>query len=218
VSNISISMSSASRSRISPRSIGVKLIVVCGLAVSMAIPGFFVRGLIEDRTGRATEVIRQISGYSGGQQTFLGPSLVIPYKFRQSSDNSSSRGAYIVFPTDGSAALKTVTEERRRSLFKVPVFRADLTFEATFDLSHTPSALPPGVELDWDRAELIVGVSDVRGALEDAKLTTDSQVMTLGPAQFLPRITIGADPPGGLRSRSLVQGSRRRLHKIHDFT
>ena len=53
--------------------------------------------------------------------------------------------------------LKTATEERRRSLFKVPVFRADLAFDATFDLTTEPSAIPPGVELDWERGEFVVG-------------------------------------------------------------
>lgn len=185
---------SNSGTRISPRSIGVKLIVVCGLALSMAIPGLFVGGLIEERTTRAAEVVRQISGSSGGQQTFLGPSLVIPYKAQRSS--AGSRDAYVVFPAEASAILKTVTEERRRSLFKVPIFHADLTFEATFDLTGTPSAPPPGVELDWDRAEILVGVSDVRGALEDAKLTANGQVTVLGPSQALAGIAIGADQKG----------------------
>jgi len=60
-----------SQVRINPRSMGVKLIVVCGLAVSMTIPGLFVRGLVKDRTERAAEVVRQISEYAGGQQTYL---------------------------------------------------------------------------------------------------------------------------------------------------
>ena len=32
------------------RSVGMKLIVICGLALLMVIPSFFVAGLIEDRT------------------------------------------------------------------------------------------------------------------------------------------------------------------------
>jgi inner membrane protein len=102
--------------------------------------------------------------------------------------------AYVVFPSAGSAVLKTATEERRRSLFKVPVFRADLTFEATFDLTGTPSAAPQDAELDWGRAEILVGVSDVRGALEDATVSANGKVMVLGPAQTLPVLSAGGDP------------------------
>lgn len=185
---------------ISFRSIGVKLIVVCTLAVSMTIPALFVRGLIEERTRRAAEVTREVSGSSGGQQTFLGPSLIVPYKSSQTfPTNSGFRDAYVVFPATAFAVIRTATEERRRSLFRVPVFRADLTFDATFDLTGTPSAAPPGVELDWDRAELVVGVSDVRGALQDATVTTGGKAMVLAPAQALPDLSMGNDKAGRLK-------------------
>jgi inner membrane protein len=111
VGTISITQPGAG-ARISPRSIGVKLIVVCGLAISMTIPGLFVGGLIDERTNRSAEVVLQISGSSGGQQTFLGPSLVVPYRVQRSA-SSSALDVYAVFPADASATLRTVTEERR---------------------------------------------------------------------------------------------------------
>src|SRR5256885_2997010 len=61
------------------RSIGMKLIVICGLALLMVIPSFFVADLVEDRTKREADVIKEISNHVGGQQTFLGPTLAIPY-------------------------------------------------------------------------------------------------------------------------------------------
>ena len=36
-------------------------------------------GLVEDRTKLASNVVQEISSYVGGQQTFLGPTLAIPY-------------------------------------------------------------------------------------------------------------------------------------------
>lgn len=53
-------------------SMGVKLIVVCGLALLMTIPSFFVWGLVNDRTKRAEDVVKEISGHVGGPQTSLG--------------------------------------------------------------------------------------------------------------------------------------------------
>ena len=102
---------------------GMKLIVVCGLALLMTIPSFFVSGLVDDRTNRAADVIKEISGHVGGQQTFLGPTLAIPYNIPPQRKNDDARyGVYLVFPARASAVLKTTTEERRRSLFKVPVY------------------------------------------------------------------------------------------------
>src|SRR5712672_861863 len=62
------------------RSMGLKLLVVCGLALLMTIPSLFVSSIVEERTKRATDVIEEISGRAGGQQTFLGPSISIPYR------------------------------------------------------------------------------------------------------------------------------------------
>jgi inner membrane protein len=176
------------------RSMGMKLIVVCGLALVMIIPALFVGGLVSDRTSRAADVIREISGHVGGQQTFLGPTVAIPYNIPPQSQSSYAKhGMYLVFPTQASADVRTTTEERRRSLFKVPVFQADLKLDATFDLTGVPAAAPQGAELDWSRAEIVVGVSDARGALADATLTADGKTVTLVPAEIAQDISIGED-------------------------
>jgi len=180
--------------RIRSRSMGVKLIVVCGLALLMTVPAFFVGGLVDDRTTRAAEVVSKITGHVGGQQTFLGPTLAIPYYLPpQLPTEFAKHGTYLVFPAQASAVLKTKTEQRRLSLFKVPVFQADLNLDATFDLRGVPAALPLGAQLDWSRAEIIVGVSDPRGALADATLTVEGKAVTLVPAAVAQDINSGGD-------------------------
>ena len=176
------------------RSVGPKLIVVCGLALIMAIPALFVWGLVEDRTQRAADVMKEISGHLGGQQTFLGPTLAIPYTIpSEARVDVPKRGTYLVFPTRASGVVRITTEERRRSLFKVPVFQADLKLDAAFDLTGVPASAPPGAELDWSRAEIVVGVSDARGALADAFLTADGKTSTLIPSEIAQNITVGGD-------------------------
>jgi inner membrane protein len=182
-------LQSALQSRI--RSLGVKLFVVCGLALVMIIPALLVGGLVEDRTRRSDDVIREISSHVGGQQIFLGPTLAIPYVQPRSATEFARRGMYLVFPTKASATLKVATQERHRSLFKVPVFQVDSKLDASFDLTGVPAALPQGAELDWGRAEILVGVSDPRGALADATLTANGNTSTLAPADISQNMTIG---------------------------
>jgi inner membrane protein len=165
---------------------GMKLIVVCGLALVMTIPALFVAGLVEERTQRAADVTREISSHVGGQQTFLGPTLAVPYTVpSQIPGLAAERGTYLIFPVRGGARVKTHTEERRRSLFKVPVFDADLQFDADFDLSGTPLSAPLGAVLDWSQVELVVGVSDARGALADGTVTANGKTES-----FIPRDSI----------------------------
>ncbi len=172
------------QTRFNSRSMGLKLTVVCGLALIMMIPALLVSGLVQDRTDRAKAVAAEISGHVGGQQTFLGPTLTVPYTVpAQGIGETSKHGIYVVFPAQAVAVVETRTQERRRSLFRVPVFEADLTLDATFDLTGVPEAAPSGAELDWSRAELEVAVSDPRGALADATLSMNGKAATLAPAE-----------------------------------
>jgi inner membrane protein len=177
------------------RSSGVKLFVVCGLAIVMIVPALLVAGLIEDRSQRAAEVVKEISAHVGGEQTFLGPTLAIPYT--DSQYVPTRYGMYLVFPNRASASFKIATAERHRSLFQVPVFQVDAKLDASFDLTAAGTALPRGAELDWSRAEILVGVTDPRGALADVILTTSGKTWTFAPAEIAPTISLGANhmPP-----------------------
>lgn len=186
--------------RMQARSMGVKLMVICALALLMIIPVLFVAGLVEDRTKRAADVVREVSAHVGGQQIFLGPTLAIPYSIApRSAVESAKHGVYLVFPAQASAALKVATEERRRSLFKVPVFQADLKLDATFDLTGVPASAPPNAELDWSRSEIVVGVSDARGALADATLATEGRTSTFAPADVAQNLVLNGDANSQLR-------------------
>jgi inner membrane protein len=98
---------SSLQSRLKTRSMGMKLIVVCGLALAMTIPALFVEGLVEERTQRAADVTREIANHVGGQQTFLGPTLAIPYTVpAQTTGSASEHRTYLVFPVQGEPQSK----------------------------------------------------------------------------------------------------------------
>ena len=184
----------AVQTRFKSISLGFKLIVVCGLAIIMLIPALFVSDLLRERRNRADEVTKDISRSVGGKQTFLGPTLAIPYDIPAQTQNDHARhGTYFVFPTQALATLKTNTEERHRSLFRVPVFKSDVKLDSTFDLTGIPAAAPQGAVLNWTHAEIVVGVTDARGALADALLTLDGKTETMAPAQTSEHIDLGSD-------------------------
>ena len=206
MNQISVSQLSA-QLRNRSRSMGLKLLLVSGLALLTAIPALFVSSLVEERTERAKDVIQEIGGRAGGQETFLGPSLSIPYSIPPLYKGASpTPGVYVVFPTKGDASVRVRTQERHRSLFKVPVYEADLKFDATFDLAGVPSAAPAGAELDWSRAGIVVGASDARGALADGTLTANGKTSTFVPAENVgdpnPRLPLAYF---GVRVSELIQ-------------
>ncbi len=187
------------------RSAGLKLLLVCGLALAMSIAALFVFALLMDRSNRAREVADEVGSLMGGPQTFLGPVIAVPYSRNvveaasvnpggpaRAAQTSVDAGVWHIFPTRGRVQAATVSEVRSRSLFKVPVYTADLTYSATFDLSNAGAEAPRGAVLDWSRAEIVLGASDARGAKSDIGLTLGGQTVALTPSTVEPTISLNA--------------------------
>ncbi len=188
------------------RSAGLKLLLVCGLALMMSIAALFVFALLMDRSNRAQQVADEVGGLMGGPQTFLGPVIAVPYTRNVVEAAPAARGAparttatavdtgvWHIFPTRGRVQAATESEVRSRSLFKVPVYTADLTYSASFDLTNAGAEAPSGVVLDWSRAEIVLGASDARGAKSDIGLTLGGQTVALTPSTVEPTASLG--PP-----------------------
>jgi len=176
--------------RLPRRSMGLKLLLVCGLALLMSIPALFVFALLNDRTHRAEQVVAEVGGLMGGSQTFLGPVLSIPYAIPSADPKEApATGVFVVYPVTGNAVVSTHSELRRRSLFKVPVYQADIVFKADFSLAGVGAAAPRGAVLDWPRAEFLVGASDPRGAQADLDFTAAGRSLAVAPASTLPQLT-----------------------------
>lgn len=180
--------------RVPTRSMGLKLLLVCGLALLMSIPALFVFALLADRTHRAETVAQEVGGLMGGPQTFLGPVIAVPYARAApvpsepgaAPRTSVSSGVWHVFPTQGRVEVAAESEVRRRSLFKVPVYEAQLAYAAEFDLARAGEDAPAGATLDWSRAEIVLGASDARGARSDIGLTANGRTVSLTPSLVEP--------------------------------
>ena len=177
--------------RLPARSMGLKLLLVCVLALLMAIPALMVFGLLMDRTSRADTVASELGQAVGGPQTFLGPVLAVPYTLPPATAaDKPSRGVFIIFPATAAGQVTSRSEVRRRGLFKVPVWQADLKLTSRFDLAASSARAPTGAALEWDRAELLVAASDARGAQADILVQAGGQNLSLAPAQTLSDISI----------------------------
>lgn len=181
---------SAAARFIRPRSQGTKFMIVCLLALLMSIPALFVFMLLSERTERANKVTTEIGDLMGGEQTYLGPVIVVPYTvpakaFKSpagaTTTTSEISGELVVFPVTGKAEASSVSEVRARSLFRVPVYTSNVHFTADFDLSAVAAQSVSGSILHWDRASVMTAISDSRGARKDIVVKSGSQTLTLSP-------------------------------------
>lgn len=190
---------------------GLKLLLVCGLALLMSIPALFVFALLADRTNRADSVVEEVGSMMGGPQTFLGPVIAVPYSQTVAQSNVAGApqavqtGVWYIFPTRGKATATTTSEVRSRSLFRVPVFEADIAFTSQFDLSRAGQNAPAGAQLDWSRAELLMGASDARGARSDIIADIGGRTASLTPAVVASNI--GLSMPANVDYRQPQSGN-----------
>jgi len=154
------------------RSLGLKLLLVCGLVLLMGIPALFISIISYERSSRANEVTREVSQRYGGDQTVLGPILVAPYTTLDKDGAISRIGQYVVFAETGAANIDDLeTKQQQRSLYKVTTYQANAKFKAAFDLPTDLDTLNVGRTIDWTRAQILIGMSDVRGLRDDVYLT-----------------------------------------------
>ena len=166
------------------RSAGLKLLLVCALALLMAIPALFVFGVVQDRRMGADRALEQISDSIGGRQSLLGPVLVLPYAKAVGPLTSDRQvfGHVIVFAETGDAKANIDVSERRRGIHSIPVFDASVSFRAKFDPAKLRDSLPEGAEPIWDDARLYLGVSDMRGIREAFLVTANGKDVSMEPA------------------------------------
>ncbi len=187
------------------RSAGVKLILICGLVLLMAIPAMFIGAISYERSNAATQVAKDVSQRYGGPQTVIGPILSIPYSKVQ-ADGATETGHYIVYPDKGKANFSSVeVEAKTQSLYKVPIYTAQGELSARFEnlLARIDA---PDLDLNMKKARFLVSVSDVRGLKQDVRLRgADGRTQAFEPTQR--EVNVGRPVPATFEIDS--RGNRR---------
>ncbi len=166
------------------RSLGLKLILVCALALIMAIPALFVFGIVRERTIGQDSAMAEVAESVGGQQTVMGPVLAVPFERvpNPARPTVKTYGLAIVYAENGSAEGDVQVTERARGIYLVPVFDANLTFNATFDPEVLRRTIPSGATPLWNEVRLFTGVSDTRGIRDAVTLTVNGRALSVEPA------------------------------------
>lgn len=153
--------------RLPQRSFGLKLLLVCLLAVLMAVPAGFVWMLAYSRSSDAFAASEEVIAMRGGPQELMGPVIVVPFErdILSSTDGSVVQtipGRMTLYADKGEASALVRTELRRRGLHDVPVFTAPASFTATFDPAHVAAEAPKNARIKWADARVYMSLSVMR--------------------------------------------------------
>ena len=109
----------------------------------MGIPAMFISYVSYERSGRATEVTREVSKRYGGEQYISGPMLTAPYFQTDTQGDVFESGNYIAFADTGQAQFSKIEMTiRKRSLFKVPTYQGCLLYTSPSPRDRQKSRMP----------------------------------------------------------------------------
>jgi inner membrane protein len=166
----------------------LRILAVAFLALLLRIPISMVDGLIRERQERRDEAVAEVSAKWGREQSVIGPALVVPYLQRTEITSASGKTItqttereVVILPARLAAKVRLGAEERSRGIFSVPVYRANV--ELRGEIAKAP-VLALGIDpasVAWDRAQLVVGISDARAIQNAAAVTWNGQAVALRP-------------------------------------
>lgn len=161
-----------------------KVTIVALLTLLLLVPLTLIEDVIQERSYFRSAARQDIAASWTGAQKLLGPLLVLPYQEtvtesvwdakleRHKEVTKLYRRSLLLLPEELQITGSIATETRRRGLYEVPVYQAQLLIQGSFSNQGLLDLLrqsqnPPEVE----DARLAVLVSDVRGLVEQPKLT-----------------------------------------------
>jgi inner membrane protein len=165
-------------------SVMLKVLGIGALILLLLIPMRMVRGLIQERECRAGEVVSEIAGKWGQNQIVIGPVISIPCveKAKDEKGKPVETTRYIHVLPETLAVSGTIrTEMRYRGLFEVVVFNAPLTLTGEFVLPDPAQLDVPERGIDWSRAALNLGLTDLKGVREAITATVQGAALAMEP-------------------------------------
>lgn len=158
---------------------GVKFIMIGFICVALLIPTLLVWGLVEERGSRAEEVSSGIARGWGGPQVLNGPYVAVPFEVNR---NQTIDGRIIwqtvtewalLMPETLTVEARLVTEERRRSIYSLPVYNAKIAISGRFEQGMIEDVRQIEGKPDLDRAMLVMSIADITGIRSDAGVRID---------------------------------------------
>jgi len=173
------------RRLISKLSRPVRLIVVAVLALAMLIPLEMVESVVRERYQTYRSVVADIAGAWSSDQRLAGPMLVVPFEEKIEVRDQfitaegekkttrrweTCRRRAVILPDVLDLDGTMIPEVRRRGIYEVRVYTADLVVAGSFrglraavESLSSPDRLQ---DIDWSKAVIAFGLTDPRGIVE----------------------------------------------------
>lgn len=187
----------------------LRIIIIGLLTCLMSVPLFFASETINSRADYSRSTIATVSRDWGGAQALGAPMLIVPVTAQVTRKSrvdvvdpatglvqldpasgkplqkvvsrtvTEHRMPVFVAPTTYDLTVDSVTEERHRGLFQVPVYKSKAVANLTFAKSDVTAALAQGEVAHFDNAKFRMRIDVMRSLRGEATLTADAASIPL---------------------------------------
>lgn len=148
----------------------IKGIVICVLSLVLLICIPFINSLISERQSFQAEVTNEVTSKWGQHQTIYGPFIYVEYqKEYVLKDNNvvKKTNTNLIMPINQSITGDLKTQIKKRSLYEVTLYNADLMLNAQFqNLETIAKKLKLESPAEFTKVKLIFAISDSRGFMQ----------------------------------------------------
>jgi len=147
-----------------PSRITWKALAIAILGLALLIPLGLIHTLVWERQGRFDEAVRSIAQSWGPAQRLSGPFLTMAFEIPNEKPDSKEpprREVVLLMPEKQRIDAKLRVEQRRRSLFEVNVYRAEIELTGEFVLADLMARIGKNIP-DWSTAEIKMGIASPR--------------------------------------------------------
>jgi inner membrane protein len=170
-------------------SVIVKLMLIALIVIGLLIPAQWVQNIVKERIYRQEEVMIEVSEKWAGKQNIAGPVLRVPYieRVRFTGNRPDEVGekliqSYLyVAPEMLDIQADVKSKILKRSIFEVPVYNSHVIAKGHFKLEEALNKLNNAEVIKIEKAEVFVGLSDLKGIETMPELKFEKTLISLEP-------------------------------------
>lgn len=156
-------------------SITARMLMVGLLTLVLLVPLSFIGSLINERSYRQQDVVKEINGKWGNDVMVYGPILKLPYKtYSETTTFNQKTKAYIkktethinyayIFPEDLNNSSEVDSKTLKRGNYESAVFTTKMNFSGSFNHPDLSQKDIKDKDIIWDKATILVKTSNLKG-------------------------------------------------------
>lgn len=184
-----------SRTNLMVKSIIIFFLVIILFALTNAISG-----LVYERSQNKNKIGNEIASSWGQEQTITGPIIAIPYHKMDQKGINSINGFLYLMPDQLNISGQMDPEIRSRGIYQALLYKSSLNFKSTFNIKSKIKSKVSSEILDYNKATVIIGISDLTGIRNPIMLhcnesqislvsgTSGSDALSSGVSGYLPSL------------------------------